>query len=344
MGNNAVNLLRDISNCEVFDLGSELNDSKWDGMYSFLFDQSIVNKYAHEQFIENADVYHTKYTHHDHFYNLIQSTLTKIRSNELFRNNQANHLDLDNLAILDIGSGSGNSIFPLLKIFPQAHIIASDISLQLLYLLKAAANQLNVANNLVVAQLNAEELNFKENSFDLVIGASILHHLYSPNKTIEGCSRVLKRDGYAIFYEPFEIGNMMIRSIFSELLRDHRSSTLPDHLVKFFEAIIKDYEFRKGRDKSNHLFQYVDDKWLFTTKYFEEMATKYGFSDYTTYSLHQPDDLFDKQIEVLLKLGLGSNPDVLPEWGWQIIREYSNQFSDDVKNELIIEGCVVFKK
>ena len=49
--------------------------------------------------------------------------------------------------------------------------------------------------------MDAEHTNFPDNSFDVVTGSAILHHL-----NIENCyqelHRILKKDGHAVFKEP----------------------------------------------------------------------------------------------------------------------------------------------
>ena len=48
---------------------------------------------------------------------------------------------------------------------------------------------------------NAQALKYKDNSFDIVIGNSILHHL-NLDKALLEIKRVLKRDGHLMFCEP----------------------------------------------------------------------------------------------------------------------------------------------
>jgi len=49
--------------------------------------------------------------------------------------------------------------------------------------------------------MNAEELKFADDYFDIVCGGAILHHL-DLNKALSEIARVLKPDGKAIFVEP----------------------------------------------------------------------------------------------------------------------------------------------
>jgi len=38
--------------------------------------------------------------------------------------------------LLELGGGFGNATFPVLKIFPNAHVVASELSTSMLYALK----------------------------------------------------------------------------------------------------------------------------------------------------------------------------------------------------------------
>src|SRR5207244_8311540 len=75
------------------------------------------------QFLEEAGTYHQRYTAHGYFRNLIEAAVRRAGIGEVH-------------AVLDLGSGSGNSVVPALELFPTADIVAVDISPQLLAILK----------------------------------------------------------------------------------------------------------------------------------------------------------------------------------------------------------------
>ena len=63
---------------------------------------------------------------------------------------------------------------------------------------KAEENKLS---NIDFIAMNAEELKFENNSFDLVCGTAILHHL-DLKKAYPELARVMKADAKAVFMEP----------------------------------------------------------------------------------------------------------------------------------------------
>jgi ubiquinone/menaquinone biosynthesis C-methylase UbiE len=305
------------------------------GIFSPTYDEATIARYIHGQFRAQAQDYARKYAAVEYFYSLLSDALTKIGWEVPCR---------ARLAILDIGSGAGNSIFPLLHLCPASFVLASDLSVELLLLLKTALMEQGLSHRVALLQLNAEELDFAAESFDVVVGAAVLHHLLSPDKTLLGCARILKRGGCAIFFEPFENGNAILGLIYNAILQQARAETLASDVRGFLQSLATDSAVRKGREKSLPIFQHCEDKWLFTKSYFEETASRARFSHCTIYPLHVTERQFEKQLEVNLRLGLGKTREALPHWAWEIVQYYDNFFSTDLKNDLLIEGGIILQK
>lgn len=318
---------------ELFDVGQL--DKNYNNIFSSIKNQDIVSMYLHEQFTINAETYNEQYNNYYHSEILLTDYFNKIISSDTYNKNNL---------ILDIGSGSGLSVVPLLKLFKNSKIICSDLSLDLLKIIKQNVIKNNCVNFPTIMQLNAEELNFVPETFDFVIGLAILHHLFNPEKTLKCCYDILKSGGYALFYEPFENGNSILCCIYDAILNDYRSNLLSDEIKDLFNGIINDMHSRRGRDKTDELFLRLDDKWLFTKKYFEDYSDLYGFSDLKIYSLRQGKKQFSSQIKDIIKLVFNKEPDILPDWAWNIAYKYDNMFTDDMMNDLLIEGCIILKK
>jgi len=100
--------------------------------------------------------------------------------------------------VLEIGCGTGYFTKEIAK--TGAQVTAIDISLELLNIARQEITELNVSFLLD----NAYELSFKNDSFDSIVGSSVLHHL-EIDKAISEMFRVLKPGGSIFFTEP----NMM---------------------------------------------------------------------------------------------------------------------------------------
>ena len=100
--------------------------------------------------------------------------------------------------VLEIGCGTGYFTKEIVR--TGALVTAIDISPELLNIAKQEITETNI--NFLLD--NAYELSFEDNSFDSIVGSSVLHHL-EIEKAISEMFRVLKPGGIMFFTEP----NMM---------------------------------------------------------------------------------------------------------------------------------------
>jgi len=110
-----------------------------------------------------------------------------------------------NFKILEIGCGLG--VLTEQIITCDAEIIATDINLKMLELVRERIK----AKNVSFVYADSEKLEFSDNTFDAVIGNSILHHL-NISLALPEIRRVLKPGGKLMFFEP----NMLNPHIFLE--------------------------------------------------------------------------------------------------------------------------------
>jgi SAM-dependent methyltransferase len=101
--------------------------------------------------------------------------------------------------VLDYGCSQGEAAFILRK-FGAVHVDGIDISPVAIAQAAAAAKE-NGVNAVNFEVMDAHALTFGDSQFDLVFGIGILHHLDFASACQE-ISRVLKRDGAAVFLEP----------------------------------------------------------------------------------------------------------------------------------------------
>ncbi len=319
------------------DLGEK--DPRWAGIWSPLYHDSLVRSFLQDQFLDNADTYISKYTSYD-WWTPILATAQKF----------LNLPTTGPLNILDLGSGAGNSVFPLLSLFPNATLVASDLSIPLLRVLRRKQIAEYAQRDCLVIQLNAEELVFEDAQFDFVVGAAILHHLIDPEKAIREVYRVLKPGGFALFFEPFEAGQQVMALALkhlvtmNELHRARNSGALiPNEAMDVFTRLRADLEARKGSAKTDSI-RGLDDKWLFARSYLERVANGCGFTDLAVYPLYGVNQLFTTQVSTDLRRCLGKDHNCLPAWAQQLLAEYDQHFSVDTRQDLILEGGIVLRK
>jgi ubiquinone/menaquinone biosynthesis C-methylase UbiE len=107
---------------------------------------------------------------------------------------------------LELGAGTGYFSLNLMLAGVIAQLTASDISPGMLDALTRNAKRLGLDVRTLVA--DAEALPLADESFDLVIGHAILHHLPDPARAFAECHRVLRPGGAVVFAgEPSRIGD-----------------------------------------------------------------------------------------------------------------------------------------
>lgn len=118
--------------------------------------------------------------------------------------------------ILEVGAGTGYHSIPIAK--TGCKVIAADISMNMLKILKFKVDQDNI-KNLIPCRMNAYELNIADHSVDAVLINQVFQHVENPYKIINEIKRVLKPDGkfFNIYYKGEIISNEQEKKEFQEL-------------------------------------------------------------------------------------------------------------------------------
>jgi ubiquinone/menaquinone biosynthesis C-methylase UbiE len=111
---------------------------------------------------------------------------------------------------LEIGAGTGYFSLNLLRAGMIGQATCSDISPGMLATLRANAEQLGL--DVDTEQVDAEHLPFADESFDLVLGHAVLHHIPDLNRAFAEFRRVLAPGGTVLFAgEPSRYGDRLAR-------------------------------------------------------------------------------------------------------------------------------------
>lgn len=111
---------------------------------------------------------------------------------------------------LEIGAGTGYFTLNLLRAGKIAHATCSDISPGMLATLRANAERLGL--DVRTEQVDAERLPFDDESFDLVLGHAVLHHIPDLERAFGEFARVLAPGGTVLFAgEPSRYGDRLAR-------------------------------------------------------------------------------------------------------------------------------------
>jgi len=154
-------------------------------------------------------------------------------------------------SVLEVGCGTGLLTEELAK--TAARIQAIDISPDLL----ARARERVKESNVTFVRANAYDLECEDNTFDFIIGMSVLHHL-DVDKALREFHRVLKKGGRIVFSEP----NMLNPQVFIErlyFLRAYFHNT-PDETAFVRFALNRTLQYHGFAEISIRAFDFLHPK------------------------------------------------------------------------------------
>ena len=205
---------------------------------------------------------------------------------------------------LEIGAGTGYFTLNLLQTGLIERATATDISPGMLKTLSANAKSLGVKVKTVQAE--AEELPFDDDSFDLVFGHAILHHIPDLARGFEEFHRVLRRDGLLVFCgEPSRYGDLIAAV-------PKRAALMAGPLWRrAIRADRRDYEAEANNH--DHTLESVVDVHAFRPGDLEDFAKQAGFANVHV----QGEELLANMHGWTMRtLEAGAEPDQIP-WGWR---------------------------
>jgi ubiquinone/menaquinone biosynthesis C-methylase UbiE len=287
-----------------------------------------------DQFLKEAETYSETYSNTEHFLNLFKKGF-----------DECDFKTGGDKLILDIGCGSGaNGVIPCLQLFDSCRIVATDLSPNLLRLLRRYVTASSLQNRVFCVASDAMKDFLKPAQFDFVTGGSILHHLIDPVLALRTTFRVLKPGGCAFFFEPFE-GCAFIRIAFTFILEaaNRMQEPIADPVQKFLRAMIEDFRVRTGVDKSAPLYRHLDDKWLFTRRYLEQVAERIGFASVRIVPQAAHATEYRDFVQSLLRTVRLDNVG-LPDWAWDMIGAFDISLSPEMKWDLPLEGIIILKR
>ena len=188
----------------------------------------------------------------------------------------------NNSYILDYGCGIGSSLEKVVKFNPKkiVGIDISEVSIE-------KAKKVSTNNSKIELFVdNCEKTKFEDNSFDIVYGTGILHHL-NFEICLEEIRRILKPGGRLLFIEP--LGTNPLINLYRKLTPGSRS--VDEHPLinndfdliknKFYETKVKYYGFLTliffpfyNSPKDSTIFNILKtiDQFLFKIKIFRKLA------------------------------------------------------------------------
>jgi SAM-dependent methyltransferase len=182
-------------------------------------------------------------------------------------------LDLGFESALEIGAGTGYFSLNLMRAGLIEELTCTDISSGMLDVLQGNAQQLGL-HNVNTLQADAESLPFRDESFDLVIGHAVLHHLPDLDRAFSEFRRILRPGGRIVFAgEPSLLGDRIARV-------PKRAALLAAPLWRrALHAAPAADPARPHEDEDDHELEGEVDIHAFSPADLERLADAAGFSD-----------------------------------------------------------------
>ena len=300
-----------------------------------LVDRRLSPVHLASQFIEDAETYHQRNFERLDFVDLIDRCLVLAAVDR-----QAP------LEVLDLGSGSGSSVFAACRLLPRAAICATDISPQLLALLARFVDSRDELRGRVRSFcFDLHRPFFDAEKFDLMIGAAILHHLLDPRAALAHVVVSLKPGGRMIFVEPLEAGSLVLAMLFARVLEVQADLGEDDGpLARLMRAMRLDIQCRLGPPVVKPRTAVLDYKWVFDGPYLVQLARDLGLSKV---EIHPAQDDLTHVYEaafssILADSGNAALP--VPTPVLDAVREFDRAIEPALKERLCPTGIIVFTK
>ncbi|WP_376095811.1 class I SAM-dependent methyltransferase [Roseomonas sp. CCTCC AB2023176] len=324
----------DLFTAELVDLGAQ-EDPRFAGVLTPRPEIGAARPGATATFLDNAEAYYERHQDFDDWMHPLRAALDRAGVR-------------DAGTIVEYGCGFGNATLPLLQLFPQAKVVASDISPNLLAILHRLLVARGERERCVPVALDAHKPYLLDGVADLVMGSAILHHLAEPGLLVQAAMRVLKPGGWAVFFEPMEAGYAMLRLVIRDLCQDAAVREFQSPALTWLAEISVEWTLQIKRDGLPG-WRDLDDKWLFPRSTLERFADEAG-AELVVMPMggRGSPEPFRSMLRYILKGWRGLDPDdaaMMPAWAWDIVRRYDQDyFSEDFRTDLLMEATVLFRK
>jgi SAM-dependent methyltransferase len=314
----------------VRDLG-DVEGKEFAGILIPVPEIGVERKGIDHTFLEDAEDYFCRYQSFDYWRRLIVEASRKIGI-------------ADPELVVEFGSGFGNSTLPMLDLFPRVHVIATDLSPNLLAILRRLLDARSVADRCSLVAMDAHRDYISTGTADLVIGSAILHHLVDPALFVERAMALLKPGGCAVFFEPMEAGNAILRLACLQVASESKRRGERSAGLKWLDSMRKQLEPQLFRERLCG-WRERNDKWVFPRSVLDDIRRRVGASDLIVYPLHDNERPFTRHVQYVLKAYGGLDSASLPGWAWQIFDEFDRvHFSPELLTDLALEGCIIYRK
>lgn len=181
-----------------------------------------------------------------------------------------------NLDILDLGTGTALIPIELCSRLPGCRVMAADAAVSMLELARYNIEVHGLTSRIELAHVDAKQLGFAAEMFDLVMSNSIIHHIPEPIHVLKEAVRVTRPGGRLFFRDllrpPDEATLQNLVETYTPGANDHQRKMFADslHAALSLEEI-QDFIAKLGFPRES-VQQTTDRHWTWSTKKGEREA------------------------------------------------------------------------
>jgi len=154
--------------------------------------------------------------------------------------------------ILDVGTGPGRMAYTIAK--AGYDVTTIDISPEMLEVAKIYAEKFNVIDKIDFLEMDAHKLKFKDNYFEIVISANLLHDVNSPEQVISEIIRVCAHGGKITISDLNEKGRALVNKLYRLNNKNHNNGVI--NLEEMVEEYLKAKAIAFARFNDEYVFTY----------------------------------------------------------------------------------------
>lgn len=176
----------------------------------------------------------------------------------------------DDASVCDLGAGTGNYILQLGQAMQRATFWHVDFDSRMIEVARRKYADANLSNVNIV-QSNALEVDFEENSFDLVVCINALYAFSSQREILQKMQRWLKNNGRLFLIDFGRKQNTLDWALYMlrEAAKSRRLGFYARTLVEGRELLKQNRKTTKGQESGRY--------WLHTTEEFGQTLSDTGF-------------------------------------------------------------------
>jgi len=115
----------------------------------------------------------------------------------------ASKLGKEQSKVLDVGTGTARIPLILADFCPQWHITAIDLASSMLKIAEKNIQEKNKLSQISLQLVDGKKMPYPDNSFDLIISNSLIHHIPQPLELLKEINRVVKTNGAILIRDLF---------------------------------------------------------------------------------------------------------------------------------------------